>query len=268
MRVDAIIKTPTLPPPAIIIGESVGKMTATGKMVWPLLCAVLFIATNVHQVTAASCNIQTIEEVLSVDSVCADSFTRVTGLGNYSQIDLDLAARYLCGTHCGAYFFDGVNMSCPYEEASKSFQQLHCAQNTAYSDTVTSYCVYSDIYVNLTAVKEACADGITSCPSQGMCATKLAEAKMRLGCCLPERFNNTVGYLRSEDSNLAILGNMELYNSCGVTFPSRCEAAYVNGQAVYTDPVPATTASGTIPRYLASVIFLLAAITTVAIKST
>ena len=85
----------------------------------------LIIATDI-------CNETVILEVLSVDSVCTDSYTRLISNPfdtNYTLSQLKLAAEYLCGTHCGAYFYQAAYQGCNGNESvTNDFLQLHCAQ--------------------------------------------------------------------------------------------------------------------------------------------
>lgn len=195
-----------------------------------LLCA-LACASLCQQ-----CDEAEIVEALSVDSVCTTAYSRVTGtelLDSYSQLTLDIEAIYLCGAHCGQYFYEAVNSACDDEETAETFLQLHCActPSRCPSDDLsdsTSYCAYVELLYNLTDFVNMCGNATQNCSDA--CSYLLQDIVNEAGCCLRSRFSSSVtsavGYLRDGDDDFSVFGYEALYTACGVDYPDECEDAF------------------------------------------
>ena len=101
-----------------------------------LVCVTLPLMQTDDQ-TDHSCDEEAIEQELDVDQVCADSYDLLVDadLQNNTQEDLDFAAAYLCGDHCGEYFEEAAESNCE-DDAGEEFVQLHCACIDCVGDTV------------------------------------------------------------------------------------------------------------------------------------
>ena len=185
---------------------------------------------------AQQCNETVIVNALSVDPICTTAYSRVTGrvssLTRFTQDELNLEAIYLCGDHCGMYFFEAAEAACPSEDVTYDFTQLHCACTpTRCSPSVispnTTYCAYTEILNDLSGYLATCGNSTTSCTDN--CASLLQGLVNSAGCCLREQYSSdivsSVGYLHDGDSTFAVFGDEDLYAACGVDYPDRCEAA-------------------------------------------
>lgn len=87
--------------------------------------------------------------------------------------------------------------------------------------STTVYCAYTELLVDLDAFVEMC--GVLDDTCSSGCAGMLQDIVDTVSCCLRERFDSSIGYLRSGDEEYKIFGNETLYDSCSVSFPDRCE---------------------------------------------
>lgn len=199
------------------------------------------------------CDESMIATDLSADIVCYNSFNRVTtsALSNFTQLELDFGVVYLCDMHCGARFYNATEAAC--NGTQEAFRQLHCARNTLYDGEETIYCAYIELYgmlagVELAQVQEDCQSITLGEGCSANCSTTIGKLLRTFGCCLTERFNSPIGVLRQEDYIFALLKNSTLYETCGYEVPDECVPTYVNGEAVFVDPIPTarTSTSGSL----------------------
>lgn len=197
------------------------------------------------------CNETVILDVLSVDSVCTDSYTRLTSDvedSTYTLNQLKLAGLYLCGTHCGAYFYQAAYQGCNgSENVTNDFLQLHCAQFEEDDDNEEDddddddviYCAISELFVDNFAALEstACTESIAADNCSESCYNVVDNLSSILGCCLTERYFNSFAYLRDDIMTATFIMSLlsEVIPLCGIDTPGECEPAYVDGIPVFTD---------------------------------
>ena len=188
------------------------------------------------------CNETVILEVLSVGhSVCTDSYTRLTSDlfdTSYTLAQLKFAAEYLCGIHCGAYFYQAAYQGCNGNESvTNDFLQLHCAQFEIDEDDDEDddiiYCAIMELFINYEATSNL-SDCLINCTNS--CYNTLANitsSATGVGCCLTERYLTSFAFLRNIDADRSPIFSSVL-SVCEIE-TSYCEPAYVDGIPVFTD---------------------------------
>ena len=210
----------SLPIVALLLLVSCGSTTS----------ASLNVATDI-------CNETVILEVLSVDSVCTDSYMRLISNPfntSYTLSQLKLAAEYLCGTHCGAYFYQAAYQGCNGNESvTNDFLQLHCAQFEKDEDDNIIYCAIMEKVIAFSEFGVCNSD--MNCNSDCYNAVaNLTSTTTGVGCCLTERFFNSFAFLRTMDEGLST-DLLDIIARCEIDNPDECEPAYVDGIPVFTD---------------------------------